>query len=183
MFLVQIINFTSGNYTSGSLLAGGGSSTYVLLIAIALVLTLRMYRGMTGTKFKRWRLYFLPIVYLALVFFSLPALSLTYVDIAVVLGSIIAGGLLGLRYGGGVQFYDKNSQIYYKRSPVIMMVWLASYIGRFAVGLLVPSNFYINFAVEIALALTTGLIAGEAYHIYNKYKEYKKEDGARIKSA
>ncbi len=171
--LLQALPLPAGNYTLSSAFATGGSSDYIILIAIALYLTFRTYRSVTGTRYSTYRLYLLPVAYLFLVLLTLVELSVSAVDAIAVFVSVAAGALAGLRLAGGVKFYEKNGQTYYKRSPFVMVIWLLSYIGRFAVSLLIPSDFYVNFAVEIVLALTTGVILGEAYHIYNNYKKHQ----------
>ncbi len=182
MYELGIIgNVVAGNYSSLSSLTGSASasSDAAVLILIAVYLTFRAYRGMSGIRFKSSRLYLMPIIYLVLTVASLFILNPSYLDMAVVFLAVVVGLFVGLGLAGGVQFYEKNEKAYYKRSPFIMAVWLASFIARFAVEFFLPSNFYLGFAVEIVLAATTGMIIGEAFHINRNYNKYKVQKGIR----
>ena len=154
--------------TSGSL-----SSEIVVLVIVAAYLTFRAYRGMTGIRFRATRLFTTPMLYLILTLLSLFVLNPTYLDIIAVCAAVVVGTLVGLQLAGGAQFYEKNNAIYYKRSPLVLVVWLVSFVLRLGVGLLYPTNLLIGILVEILLAGTTGVIIGEAVHINRSYNSYK----------
>lgn len=160
-----------------SLISISGLSTSTLaivLIVVAVVLTIRMYRSIKGTKFSKAKIYRMPLTYLALTIISLVTLSPSLIDIITVAAAIIIGYFVGLRLGAGLQFYEKDGATHYKRAPLIIAVWLVSFVLRLAIGLFYPTNILLGFATEILLAGTTGMILGEAVHIIRSYKKYKK---------
>lgn len=145
----------------------------VVLIALALYLTLRLYRNMKGTKYSAARVYLAPMIYLVLVIVSIVELPPSYIGIAVVAVAIVIGYAIGRRLAGGAKFFEKNGTTYYKRSPTIMVIWLVSFIIRFSVEYVVlPDAALIAIAVEVLLAFTTGMIIGEAHHINKAYAAY-----------
>jgi hypothetical protein len=155
-----------------------GSSADLFLLLIAVFLTVRMYRNWKGLKFTRGRVYYAPVIYTILL--VLDVVSFYFIGefttfVAFALLAIVVGVLAGLRYGGGVKFYEKDNTTYYKRSPYILVAWIVVYIVRIALSFLYPTVLLVNLIVEAALAFTTGLIIGEAVHINRKYDVYKKE--------
>jgi hypothetical protein len=145
---------------------------WAVLIVVALLLTIRMYRGMKGSKYSTIGVYRLPAIYLFLAIVGVAALNPSYLDAAAVAVAIAAGYLMGRRLAGGVKFFEKDKTTYYKRSPFIIVIWLISFMVRFGVGYAFPGVAYIALAVEMLLSLTTGMIAGEAHHINIAYKAY-----------
>ncbi len=85
---------------------------------------------------------------------------------------MVIGLLAGLHLGGGVKFSEKDKQTYYKRSPIILTVWLISYVIRLAVDFIIPTNIYLSIGSSILLSATTGMIIGEAHHIIKEYNSY-----------
>lgn len=147
----------------------------VLLVIIAFTLTLRLYRGMKGMKYSPTKVYRAPLLYLVIVAVDVFALSPTYIDIIAVIVAVIIGYVIGRRLAGDVKFFEKNNATYYTRSPVILIIWLVSFIARIGIEFIsAPGITYLAIAVEVILALTTGLILGEAHHINNSYKQYIK---------
>jgi hypothetical protein len=144
----------------------------IILVVIALYLTFRAYRGFSGMKYNERRVYSTPILYLLITIIGLADVNPTYTDIAASAIALIVGYLVGRRLAGGVKFYEKNNSTYYKRSPLIIIVWLISFLARFAIGYLYPTSLVLAVIVEIVLAGTTGMILGEAHHIINAYKKY-----------
>jgi hypothetical protein len=153
---------------------GSGTELLFVLAAMAIFVSLRLYRGMKGTRFSRVGVYRLPSIYLVLTVLSLFALSPSYADVAIVAAAIAAGYMVGLRLASGLQFFEKEGTTYYKRSQTIMVIWLASYITRIGIEFAYPSNMLFGFAIEAILALTTGMILGEATHIMRSHRSYRK---------
>jgi membrane protein CcdC involved in cytochrome C biogenesis len=149
-----------------------GSSGVIVLVIIAVFLTVRVYRNMRGLRFSSLRLYYLPIIYTALTLFTLYYLAPTVYYIGAVFIAIVIGIFAGLKLATGVKFFDKDNQVYYRRAPTIMVIWMVSFIARLGVELFLPTNLIINLAIELILAGTTGLIIGEAIHISRSYKKY-----------
>ena len=68
------------------------------------------------------------------------------------------------------------------RSPVIITIWIVSYIARFGLAYEYPNVIIINIIVEAALFFTTGLIIGEAVSISRKYEEHKRNSSVQTTS-
>ncbi len=170
----MIYALLAANYGAGFSLSGVPQGDIgVILVVIALMATLRIYRGVRGARFSRGRVYRLPAIYLVLTILSLFALNPSYLNVIVVLVSIIAGYMIGLRLAAGLQFFERNDTTYYKRSPFIMIVWLVSFMARLGIEFLYPTNLVLGIVVEVVLAGTTGLVLGEATHIIKGYGRYK----------
>ncbi|MDE1768893.1 MAG: hypothetical protein KGH62_06045, partial [Candidatus Micrarchaeota archaeon] len=99
-----------------SLYGSSAGSIDTVLIVLAIIFTLRIYRIVNGTKFSTIGLYRLPAIYLILAAFSLIALNPSYLDVAIAAVALIVGLLIGLRLAGGVHFFEKSGAVYYKRS-------------------------------------------------------------------
>ena len=81
----------------------------IILIIIAIYLTIRMYRNFRGTKFKKSKVYRLPIIYLLLTFISLFILNPSILDIIAVLVFIVVGYFIGIWLSNlGLKFFEKN---------------------------------------------------------------------------
>lgn len=155
-----------------------GGSLYLILIIFAVIVTIRLYRGLKGTKFSTFTLFRLPAIYTILTIFSLAAYygkADLYEIIVAALAVFIIGVFAGLRYGSGVEFFEKEGNTHYKRAPYILIIWLVAFIARFVLEFAFPTLFYVSLVVNILLAFSTGLIAGEALHIHEKYKAHKKK--------
>lgn len=161
---------TTGAYNPYALIPS--SDAGIVLIVIAVIVSMRLYRGMSGTRFSKINLYRLPALYLLILIISLASLQPGLTEIAVTIAAIVIGFLVGRHLAGGVQFFEKDGRTYYRRSPFIMIIWLISFILRFGVDFLLPTNYIAAILVDILLAGTTGLIMGEAYHTSRMYKKY-----------
>jgi len=100
-------------------------NTYFLyLVFLALILTLSSYRSLYGRKYRPFRVFFRPAIYLLL---GLGLLSQDFTDplfITSLLG-LLAGALMGVKLGSGVSFYILGGDLYYKRSVWVYLLWLA----------------------------------------------------------
>jgi hypothetical protein len=171
---------SAGGYNSAvSPFAPSGGGLAIIIIVIVLAVARRIYRSMRGTRFTTRGLYTMPAVYLLLTAVELAAVSPTYIDVLAAIVALALGLLIGLGIGGGVQFFEKNNSIYYKRSPVIMTVWLVSFMARFGLEIAYPSLTIAAVAVDVLLAGTTGMIIGEAVHIRRNYEGYRRKAGAK----
>ena len=181
ILLLSIIElFTRSNLseysTTSSVPTSINSSGYAFLfIIIAIFLIMRTYRGISGRRFNTSRVYRTPIIYgILLVFFvvyleySNPLFFLTLLFVPV-------GFLIGLRFDIRPKFFYSNQQLYYKRNPLVLIIWLISYLSRLALEFLYPSNIYANLTVDSLLALTTGIIISEAITLLKTYKIFVKE--------
>jgi hypothetical protein len=163
---------SNGGTSLYSVFGGSNTSLYIVLVIILLVIARRIYKARMGTKFKSRYVYVIPILYLILTILSLFAFVPTVLDVLSTVLAIVIGVSIGLKLGGGVTFFEKNNQVYYKRSPFILLFWLVSFVIRITIDIFIPSNFYLNLIVIILLAGSTGLIIGEAYHISKAYHKH-----------
>ncbi len=166
-----------GSASGGSLTPPGtfpqqsGGIVY-FLIFVAIIVTLRLYRGMYGRRYSNARVMRLPVVYTILTLISV--LILGFIDniVLLTLALIPLGFFIAYRFGSNVNFFTRNGEVYYRRSPVIMIIWLGSFLTRYLLEILYGNNFQIILVVDAILSLTTGLIIGEAFHILSRRKEY-----------
>lgn len=150
--------------------AGG---LYFTLIFVAVIVALRLYRGIDGRRYSNIRVLRLPVIYSLLTLFTVLAVSLIDNLIIATLAFIPAGAIAGYRFGSNVKFFMKNSSVYYARSPVVMVLWLASFIARYILEFAYPGNLTVILVVDSVLSLTTGLLIGEAVNIMQRRKEFK----------
>lgn len=169
---------TVSQTTSPSSSIGGGISTLVILVFLFIFITARrLQRGMYGSRFSFTRIFRIPIIY---AFFTVvSSIFLPLEDIFFTLAAGSVGLAAGIFWGDTASFFYRNNVVYYKRSPIILMVWLGAFIARLFVEFYFPSLFGGNsnlllasIIVDILLAGSTGLLAGETIHIYRKYKEF-----------
>jgi hypothetical protein len=164
--LETLIYANATQATQPGLPSTGSMETLVIFLAIiAIIVARRIARGIYGRRYSTGRVLFLPVFYVLLTLVFVIFLNLGDTDIYYTLLLIPAGAVMGLRIGGGISFFMKNGEVYYRRSPVILIIWLASYVSRILLEVLYPTNRTIAFAVDVVLALTAGLIIGEAVHL------------------
>ncbi|MGE9811177.1 hypothetical protein ACLIKE_07525, partial [Ferroplasma acidiphilum] len=102
-------------------MAGLNLSNTFLGIALLLIFSRILYRrlkqGINGRRYKTARLFITPTIYfLLLVFFMVAFIGNVDYIIIVILLSVV-GIIPGFIYGERVTFFDRNGQIFYKRSP------------------------------------------------------------------
>ncbi len=144
----------------------------IIIIFVLFIAVRRLYSGLRGRKFKESRIYTLPVIYVVLLLFSLDGLYSNLEYIILILILILPGILLGLKLGNNIEFFSRNGSLYYKRSQIIMIFWIVSFIGRMLLFMLYPSNILAGFIIDLLLSFTLGLIIGESINLYNKYKEF-----------
>ncbi len=149
-----------------------GSSYIFFIVFLAVIVTLRIFRGMSGRMYSNARVLRLPVVYTIITLLAVLGIGLIDNVILLTLALIPVGFLIGYRLGANVNFFTRNGVVFYKRSPFIMVVWLASLITRMVLELLFPSNLQVMLLVDSALSVTTGLIMGEAFNLISERKKY-----------
>lgn len=169
---MNVTNYT-GNYTGSVFAAPTGTSGDIFVLIIVLILSARVYRGRKGTKFSMYRVIGIPILYLLLTVGTVLYSNMTYTEYAIAAGAFIIGALLGTVLGKETKFFDKDERLYYKRSTIVITVWLVSYIFRDILPILFTGIPLLTIAANMALALTTGMLIGESAHIYKEYKRQK----------
>ena len=165
--------FTSVNSPTPA--AGGIDFSIFVMAIVVLIVIRRVYRGMNGRQFRASRIFTIPILYTLLLLASFFSLGADYVDEASLLLLILPGVIVGMRFGKSVKFFEKDSQIYYKRSQFILVFWLVSLLVRESLALFYPTVAVILLAVDALLSLTTGLIIGESVQLYYAHGEYVRD--------
>jgi hypothetical protein len=69
--------------------------------------------------------------------------------------------------------------VYYKRSQAILFFWLISFMARIILEVLYPNVVFAEIFVDALLALTSGLITGEAFHLIDREKVFAAENLSR----
>lgn len=169
LFPADPVSFTT---TQASPSPGSFEGLAIFLVIIALILVRRIIRGIYGRRYSTGRVLFLPVFYILLTMAFVLFIDLGDRNLYYTLLLMPAGIVIGLRIGGGASFFLKNGEVYYKRSPYIMTVWLASYIARLILLFLYPDNLTIAFAVDAVLSATAGVIVGEAVHLVRGRKAF-----------
>jgi hydrogenase/urease accessory protein HupE len=159
-------------------------SNIFIIIVIVLILLRVIYRrlktGLNGQQYKTSRLFRIPVIYfLLLIFFMLAFIR--NIDYVIIIMLICAAGIIpGLAFGERVSFFERNGKVFYKRSPYLLAFWTAGFIVRIALEFIYPNNLAILFIVDAILAVTLGLIVGEAIRTYRKYKQYTEENNLTV---
>lgn len=174
---MNVTNYT-GNHTGAFLATPTGTSGDIFILVIVLILSARVYRGRNGTKFSMYRVIGMPILYLLLTVGTVFYSNMTYAEYTIAAVAFVIGTLLGTMLGKETRFFDKDERLYYKRSTVVISVWLVSYVFRDILPILFTGIPLVIIAANIALALTTGMLIGESVHIY---REYKRQEEKAIK--
>lgn len=152
---------------------------YVIIGIIFLFISIRVFvRGINGRPYRQSYLYRRPVLYTLLTLYLIfPEL---YVSdfILLVLLAIPLGFIIGDRYGGDVSFFSVNSTLYFKRSPVIMIIWLISFGIRLILEILYPTVFLYDVMVDLLLAFTDGMLIGEARNVIIKARERNEQNAS-----
>lgn len=154
---------------------GTGGSLYnlsFLLAIFAIVISLRIYREINGRMYSTARVLRLPVTYVIFTLFEVLVVGLIDPILIAALVLIPVGVFIGDKVGTKVKFFNRNNMVYYIRSPVIMIIWLASFIGRVIIEFALPQSFTLDLVFDLLLSATTGLLIGEALNIIRKRKEY-----------
>ena len=166
--------FSSAGPTTG--ISSNSDSLYSLIIIIAIIVTLRLYRGINGRAYSRVRVLRAPVIYVVLTLITVVPSGISNIADLGTLILIPVGLIAGYRFGANVTFFRQNGVLYYKRSQLIMIVWLLSLIIRLVMEILYPASSTAILAVNVLLTVTTGLIIGEAMNIIKKENEFNKTD-------
>ncbi|WP_393971902.1 hypothetical protein OXIME_000490 [Oxyplasma meridianum] len=155
-------------------------SYLILLVIIALIAFRRVSRGVNGTQFRKSRVLRGPVMYSILTVIFIFVLSPFNYDIYATILFLPIGLLFGMRFGGSVSFFKRDNIVFYKRNQVILAFWLLSFMARIVLEILYPNIIFAEMIVDALLALTSGLITGEAAHILNKEKIFATENSVQL---
>ncbi|MEM0160508.1 MAG: hypothetical protein QXQ25_02145 [Thermoplasmata archaeon] len=156
-------------------------STILIVFAIfVLIVTRRVYRGIRGRAYSARRVLTLPVLYILITIAFIVPSAILEPFFFITFIFIIGGLILGIRFGEKVSFFYKNGTLYYKRSTFILFFWLISFIVRITMEFLLPSTFIIDISIDSILALTSGLLIGEAIHIITSKNRFLENDKMEI---
>ncbi|MCL4397285.1 hypothetical protein M1494_03000 [Candidatus Parvarchaeota archaeon] len=80
--------------------------------------------------------------------------------------------VVGLAYSKDMEFFEKGEKLYYKRKPYIMIIWMVTFLVRVVLEIEASNLIYAIYTVNVLMALSTGLITGEAINTYKSHKNY-----------
>lgn len=176
--IVHTLSFTSSttpNFTPGP---NSGVGFLFFIAIIALIVIRRVYRGINGRRYTSGRAISLPVIYLIITFLIVVPLELENPIALTSLALIPVGVGIGYIAGRNVQFFERAGMTYYKRSPIVMVAWLISFIARLVLEFEYPNSFNVAFAIDAVLAMTSGMLVGEAVDVLRGYSGYKRGSSA-----
>lgn len=170
----------------------------MVIVVILLLIVMRALRGIKGTKYSARSLFIRPAIYIVLTVVLVFALAL-WQDVFLLL-SIVTGVLLGLFLGKRANIFEKEGQIMFKRSMEVTVLWLVAYVIRIGIDFLFDPAFQqllngtgsitsfitsasafesspIVFVADLLLAVTAGLLLGEALQLLKAYNAKYKNKG------
>ena len=169
LFWPFVSSATSGSTPNpASQLAG----TSFFLVLVALVIARRVLSGVRGRIYSERRVLTIPVIYILLTVLSVVTLGYLHEIILGTLALLPAGVLLGSKFGTKVEFFWKNGTVYYKRSPIVLILWLVSFIVRVLLETIYPGNLNVEIVIDAVLSATAGLLMGEAMNILGKRKQF-----------
>ncbi len=147
--------------------------TYFLVIGIILVIS--SFRSLKGRRVRPFRLFLRPLIYILLgAVFLVEGFSFIVV-VSVISGSLV-GFLLGDRFGSGAEVFVNAGEIFYRRSPIVLGIWLLSYVGRVFIyqydgtG---SSSIFLDVALDFLLFSSAFMLMGESIYVYKEYSRIK----------
>ena len=176
-----LVSSASGQQNLTGFPSGGSvQSIYFLLIFLAIIVTLRIYRGINGRIYSTARVLRVPVVYVFLTLITVIEVGTFEPILVATLALIPAGFLLGYRFATKVTFFNRNNTVYYKRSPAVLIIWLISFIIRLVLEITIPPTVTIDFIVDLILCSTTGIFIGEALNVVRMRKSYSGKDNGQL---
>lgn len=168
---ILALPFTQTSVLGSSGFGGVGGIGFLLAIVLLVVVRRIMY-AVNGRRFSTGRVLSLPVIYLVLTFVTLIPLEYLNPMSLLSLLAIPVGFAAGYMFGKQVSFFKRGEVLYFKRSPVILVLWLISYVTRIILIYFLGTNFEIVFLVDSILALTSGLIIGEAVRVLKGHSQH-----------
>lgn len=164
--------------------SGQPPSSAATVIIYAVAIALLVWRIARPQRMTMWRLWFMPVLLLALTAFSIWANALAFAmtgqapppdwEIALVLaGGAALGVPLGFLRGrhSEVRPTDRAGVMYVHSSPLIVVVWIGAFVARAAVRTFMPhAGSGAALAGDGLLAFAMGALITSYYAIYLKYQ-------------
>ena len=158
---------------------------YVIII-ILLFVVLRTRSQIHGRKADTRRIFTRPVLYAALTLLLLAITPNAYVLLIALLFGII-GYFVGTFFGSKSKVFEKDGIIRSKGSNEVFFIWIGAFILRLLIEIAFPlpaANAVVGFSiyanpngayfwymiVDFLLAFSTGMLLGEARHIYKMYR-------------
>ncbi len=164
---------------------------FLIIPLIIIFFIVRVFlRKRKGSVYSVKGIFLRPILYILISIVFLFILGLEQ-DLLLIV-AILLGTLIGIILGKRSDIFEKNGKIMYKRSDEITILWLAGFVVRILIDLyynpaltsptisiskilIYEQTVPILFISDILLALTAGLLLGEAIILYKKHaKTYSK---------
>lgn len=121
----------------------------------------KLLRAIYGGRYTNIGLIISPLLYLGFTAFTFIGLGLLGLMLCSV-GFAFGLGLSGI-LKGQLHFFEKNGQLYYKRSVAVVLVWTAAFVLRLYIFIFY--DITVGLVLSIILSFLTGLIIGEAFQI------------------
>ncbi|MCL4337758.1 MAG: hypothetical protein M1129_05585 [Candidatus Thermoplasmatota archaeon] len=121
----------------------------------------KVIRATAGGKYTRSGLVISPLMYLAFTASTFIDLNLVGLLVCAVFFAIGIGLSGPLR--GQLKFFEKNGQLYYRRSIWVTMGWTVAFVLR--LYMLIFFDITVGLILSAILSYITGLIIGEAFQI------------------
>ncbi len=151
-----------------------GTGFIALFLTLAVLLSIRRIRSsIYGAKFSKRRLFFRAAAYLILTTAGLFSAGPYALEIYMTLALIPPGMLAGLKWGSAADFFYVGSQVYYRRSFLIVVLWLVTFIGKVLGEVLFPDRFAAVFVIAVLLSSLTGVILGETVAVQRSFAEFR----------
>lgn len=165
-------------------------SLVLILVIVVLLVGRRIMRGTRGANYSVQSIFLRPIIYLVLSLVLVLGLELW--QIGVVAAAVIIGVLLGRLFGRQSNIFEKNGRVMYTRSNVVLGIWIVAFVIRIAIDFFADPALMasingsssgtsisailaagqtnpILFFADILLALSAGLLLGEALVLYETF--------------
>lgn len=139
----------------------------------------KIYRANRGGRYTRTGLVLSPLLYLAFTgftFYGLAMEGLLACSIAFATGLALSGTLKNQ-----LHFFERNGQLYYRRSVYTVLGWTVAFVIR--LYLFIFYDITVGLVLSIIMAYITGLFTGEAFQIAihkKMFDEEKSKDAASL---
>lgn len=182
--LATLVSHFSSTQTFTPFPTGGNlSGLGIFLVIIVIVVIRRIMYAVRGRRYSSGRVLSLPVIYLILTVVTIIPLEIQNSIALASLLTLPVGFAIGYAFGRQASFFYKGGMLYYKRSPVVLIIWLISYVSRLFLLFVLYQNFRVLFIVDAVIALTAGMIIGEAIHVLRKHDQFtgsepRKDEGS-----
>lgn len=151
------------------------NTIFVFFAIIILIAVVRLRRGLRGIRFSN-RIFLVPILYVVLTIGIVFPMTLTQKEWMLAFGVI--GFVIGIKISTDPNLFFNEGSLFYKRSGVILVIWLVALIFRLVLEFFFPiTGTLVDFAIGGALVFTLGIILAERFVIYRKGREMQERSG------